>query len=217
MIIKLHNKPQAKYAPALLISYYRPILLGLVIFITISYFFFDRPIAYYFHGNVSSFEGLAEFVSDVMNPFTLLIAIPILYFLNRSFWKKDKLTEPLKLLVFALPFSFLITKIFKFILGRYRPKSLFSEGLYGFHFIGSSSSEFSFPSGHACMIGAIMGVIALYRPKYTLHLIAVGIVLSFSRVVEGDHFLSDVVAGVILGSLVSQLLYVLMKKQKIQF
>lgn len=217
MIIKLHNKPQAKFAPALLLGRARLILIALCLFVVLSYFFFDKPVAYYFHTHASSLQPLAELISDIIDPFTLLIALPILFFLNRSFWKKEKLTEPLKLLVFALPFSFLITKIFKFLLARDRPKRLFSEGLYGFHFIGSATPEFSFPSGHACMIGAIMGAIACFLPRYTFHLITLGLVLSFSRVIEGDHFLSDVIVGVILGALVSQLLYIAMKKQKFLF
>lgn len=217
MIIKLHHKPQPKYAPAILLSHVKKILLILVLFIALSYFFFDRPVAIYFHDHSSYLTEIAEGFSDILKPPTLMVALPILYFLNKILWRREKLSEPLRLLVFALPFSFLLAKIFKYLLARDRPKRLFSEGIYGFHFIGHANPEFSFPSGHACIIGAIVGALACFMPKYTWHLFSLGILLSFCRVIEGDHYVSDVVAGVVLGALLSQLLFIVMKKQKFQF
>lgn len=217
MIIKLHHKPRPKYAPAILLSHAKKILLILIAFIGISYFFFDTPVAIYFHDHPSFLTKMAEGFSDLFNPPTLMVALPILYFLNKVLWKQEKLSEPLRLLVFALPFSFLMVKIFKYLLARDRPKRLFSEGLYGFHFMGQANPEFSFPSGHACLLGATVGALACFMPKYTWHLFSLGILLSFCRVLEGDHYVSDVVAGVVLGALLSQLLYIVIKKQKFHF
>lgn len=213
MIIKLNLKP--KYYPAVLLSYAPKILLALVFFVVISYFYFDRPISLYFHYENTSLEGLADKVSALINPVFLLIALPIIYFLNKLFWKNANLYEPLKLLVFALPFSFTVTKLFKILLSRDRPKRLFFDKTYGFHFF--ANGDFSFPSGHACVVGAIVGSLACFMPKYTWPLLFAGILISFSRVIQGDHFLSDVLTGAVLGALMSQILYLIMKKQKFLF
>ena len=215
MIIKLNLKPKPKYYPAVVLTYAPKILLALVIFVVISYLYFDRPISLYFHNDNNSLEKIAHKVSALINPVFLLIALPILYFLNKLFWKNAKLYEPLKLLVFALPFSFAVTKLCKLLLSRDRPKRLFFDGTYGFQFLGHG--DFSFPSGHACVVGAIVGSLACFMPKYTWPLLFVGILISFSRVIAGDHFLSDVIAGAILGAIMSQLLYLIMKKQKFLF
>ncbi|MCX6990892.1 MAG: phosphatase PAP2 family protein [Chlamydiae bacterium] len=215
MIIKLNLKPKPKYYPAVLLSYGPKILLALLIFVVISYFYFDRAISLYFHNDNTSIEKMANKVSALINPAFLLIALPILYFLNKLFWKNAKLQEPLKLLVFALPFSFAVTKLCKLLLSRDRPKRLFIDGTYGFQMLGNG--DFSFPSGHACVVGAIVGSLACFMPKYTWLLFFAGILISFSRVIAGDHFLSDVVAGAVLGALMSQLLYMIMKKQKFLF
>lgn len=71
--------------------------------------------------------------------------------------------------------------------------------------------HFSFPSGHATTVMALFGLLAyfLYRHssrkpyrKLILWLAAILILLvSFSRIYLGVHFLSDVVAGLLLGLL----------------
>ena len=215
MIIKLNLKPKPKYYPAVLVSFAPKILIALLVFVLISYFYLDRAISLYFHNDNTSLETIAEKVSDFINPVFLLIALPILYFLNKLFWKNPKLYEPLKLLVFALPFSFAVTKLCKLLLSRDRPHRLFADGTYGFQLL--ANGDFSFPSGHACVVGAIVGSLACFMPKYTWPLLFTGILISFSRVIVGDHFLSDIVAGTVLGSLMSQILYLIMKKQKFLF
>jgi membrane-associated phospholipid phosphatase len=215
MIIKLNLKPKPKYYPAVLVSFGPKILIALLIFVLISYLYFDRGVSLYFHNENTSFQGLAVKVSALINPVFLLIALPIIYFLNKLFWKNANLYEPLKLLVFALPFSFAVTKLCKLLLSRDRPKRLFLDGTYGFQLF--ANGDFSFPSGHACVVGAIVGSLACFMPKYTWPLFFAGILISFSRVIVGDHFLSDVIAGAVLGALMSQLLYLIMKKQKFLF
>ena len=215
MIIKLNLRPKPKYYPAVLLSHAPKILVALVFFVVISYIYFDRAISLYFYTDNTSLASFADKVSALINPVLLLIALPIIYFLNKLFWKNAKLYEPLKLLLFALPFSFGVTKLCKLLLSRDRPKRLFFDGTYGFQFLGNG--DFSFPSGHACVVGAIVGSLACFMPKYTWPLFFVGILISFSRVIAGDHFLSDIITGAVLGALMSQLLYVIMKKQKFLF
>ena len=61
------------------------------------------------------------------------------------------------------------------------------------------SDRFSFPSGHALNAFAIGSVIALAFPAAALPVLALAASVAASRVVLGLHWLSDVLAGALVG------------------
>jgi len=64
------------------------------------------------------------------------------------------------------------------------------------------SDRFSFPSGHALNAFAIGTVVALAFPVAAVPVLAVAASVSASRVVLGLHWLSDVLAGALVGLLI---------------
>jgi undecaprenyl-diphosphatase len=64
------------------------------------------------------------------------------------------------------------------------------------------SDRFSFPSGHALNAFAIGSVVALAFPLAALPVLAVASSVAASRVVLGLHWLSDVLAGALMGLLI---------------
>jgi undecaprenyl-diphosphatase len=64
------------------------------------------------------------------------------------------------------------------------------------------SDRFSFPSGHALNAFAIGSVIALAFPLAAVPVLVVSASVAASRVVLGLHWLSDVLAGAVLGLLI---------------
>jgi len=60
--------------------------------------------------------------------------------------------------------------------------------------------QFSFPSGHTLSAFAFCLPLAAYYPQMATGLYFCAISIGISRIVLGMHFLSDVVAGAILGS-----------------
>jgi undecaprenyl-diphosphatase len=64
------------------------------------------------------------------------------------------------------------------------------------------SDRFSFPSGHALNSFAVGSVIALAFPAAALPALAVAASIAASRVVLGLHWLSDVLAGSLVGLLI---------------
>lgn len=82
--------------------------------------------------------------------------------------------------------------LLKFIFGRYRPKFLFSDGIYGF---APFSGNNSFPSGHSQNIWAAMMALWFIFPCYRPVWVVIGLLISLSRVFTTVHFLSDVVMG----------------------
>lgn len=64
------------------------------------------------------------------------------------------------------------------------------------------SDRFSFPSGHALNAFAVGSLLALAFPLLTLPVLATAASVAASRVVLGLHWLSDVVAGALVGALI---------------
>jgi undecaprenyl-diphosphatase len=64
------------------------------------------------------------------------------------------------------------------------------------------SDRFSFPSGHALNAFAIGSVIALAFPIVAVPVLAVAASVAASRVVLGLHWVSDVLAGALVGLLI---------------
>lgn len=60
--------------------------------------------------------------------------------------------------------------------------------------------QFSFPSGHTMTAFAIALVVSYFYPSLEGPLYFLAASIAFSRVVLGMHFLSDVLAGAVLGS-----------------
>ena len=67
--------------------------------------------------------------------------------------------------------------------------------------------QFSFPSGHTITAFAMMTSLGMYYPSLLPGLAFCAISIAVSRIVLGMHFLSDVVAGGALGSLLGYSAY----------
>jgi undecaprenyl-diphosphatase len=62
------------------------------------------------------------------------------------------------------------------------------------------TDEFSFPSGHTMTACAITICIAHFYPAWELSLVVLAASIAASRIVLGMHFLSDVLAGAMIGA-----------------
>ena len=60
--------------------------------------------------------------------------------------------------------------------------------------------QFSFPSGHTMTAFAVAVPLLLYYPSLTIGLLFCALSIAISRILLGMHFLSDVVAGALIGT-----------------
>jgi undecaprenyl-diphosphatase len=71
--------------------------------------------------------------------------------------------------------------------------------------------QYSFPSGHTIAAFAIASAVSPFYPPLTLGLFSCALVLALSRIILGMHFLSDVVAGMLIGTSLGFTAYVFMR------
>ncbi|MEQ8345666.1 MAG: phosphatase PAP2 family protein [Sneathiellaceae bacterium] len=95
----------------------------------------------------------------------------------------------------------------KVLFGRLRPRYLFEDGVYSFDPLTFNTGMVGFPSGHTQTIFAVMTVLWLVLPRHRPIYLAVALLIGFSRVVVGAHYLADVIFGAFLSVALTVWLY----------
>lgn len=99
-----------------------------------------------------------------------------------------------------------LLNILKLVIGRYRPRYMFNEGLVGFEPFGVALKMASFPSGHAQSICSAMIALMFLTPRYTPIYLFVALAVSASRFLTAVHFVSDVIVGAFVSFAVAVLI-----------
>lgn len=124
----------------------------------------------------------------------------IVYFLLRRRWSKAIQVTAAFLL------SALVAQILKNVFSMPRPKEFFRPGTYPYFIDGVTNHGFaSFPSGHTTSIFALATMLAIFTPNQR-HKIAygfAGVLVGYSRIYLGQHFLNDVLVGSCVGMMVA--------------
>jgi len=82
------------------------------------------------------------------------------------------------------------------------------------HQLGPTTSTYSFPSGHSATAFACATVLAAFAPRLRVPLFVLAILIALSRLYNGDHYPTDVVAGALLGVGVAVCLLLALRRRR---
>ncbi|HEX4652844.1 MAG TPA: phosphatase PAP2 family protein [Candidatus Udaeobacter sp.] len=178
------------------------------------YFCVDRPVAFFVYDHhinkIEVFRWLTYPPPEVQNWSALVLTVLVIRRALGPFlrWQKVLLVACISLIV-ADDFRISLGDVF----GRYWPEtwrhdnpSLIGTGTYGFHPFQRGDDIGSFPSGHACRVLAFATVWMIGMPRSrAVHVVAVvlSVPMLLSLVAMDYHFVSDVIAGSILGWMIA--------------
>jgi undecaprenyl-diphosphatase len=77
------------------------------------------------------------------------------------------------------------------------------EAMTGVHLLVDKTADFSFPSDHATVAGAVAMGLLLANRRWGIVAGVAAIVMAVARVYVGAHYPGDVIAGLVLGALVA--------------
>ena len=158
----------------------------------------DHGVALWFHAHltptfVSVLRGITEFGSSEW--IAIVLSIAVLFFVFKRWWPS------LLMMVVAVPGGMVLNEWIKILVHRHRP---FADGWF------VDWSGYSFASGHTIGATLLYGQLALFiipviksRGGRVLLFSAatfVIVLVGFSRIALGAHYLTDVLAGIFLGT-----------------
>ncbi len=140
---------------------------------------------------------LAAFLAHSGDSWSWMVGLAILWWLGQYYWKSRAVVLMIAILVTAM-LVFLVKWLFK----RRRP-----EGEWGKFY--RSTDPHSFPSGHAVR-SVMLAVIMLGLGPLWLGLVLLiwAPLVGLARVAMGLHYLSDVLAGMLMGLLIGAVVLV---------
>lgn len=139
----------------------------------------------------------------------------IFFFLTSLFlWKEHKRKWILPLWI-TLCLSVVVSFLLKFAVQRLRPYQL---GIVSILPVLEKASHliwnFSFPSFHAMFVFCAIPILSKNFPKFKYVWIVFAGLVAFSRIYFGLHFLSDVIAGGLIGYLLGAIIIKIEKENK---
>jgi len=171
--------------------------------------YFDRPVAIYLHDANPDLYALFSVVTDFGLAGGYLIAALLaaisLWAAGRRARDPNRAARLRRLaavpmfLFLSVAVSGLVTDALKIVFGRSRPKLFFGDGIYGFTWLNLEPRYWSFPSGHTATAFAIATALFLLWPRFLPLYVIFAALITVSRAVVGEHYVSDALAGAFIG------------------
>ena len=133
--------------------------------------------------------------------FVTVIALPLLNGTSRT--KLLRFGTQLEYVFVAVLCANLVTEVLKYAIGRGRPFVGGKANAFNFVPFTGTEAYFSLPSAHAVTAFALAFAVGAVWPRLRLFMFAYALLIAMSRLVLLAHHPSDVVAGAMVGILVS--------------
>ena len=170
------------------------------------FYFLDIPLMMWFHQHQeATLRTIFKQITTAGESHWYIILGLLLFIIFRK--HLPKVASQGALLASSVVVSGIAALLFKTTFGRARPKLFLSDGIYGFNFFEIEHAWISFPSGHSATAFSVAMALALCYPRWRWLWFAGGALIALSRLILTQHYLSDVIAGSILGAFSTLLLY----------
>ncbi len=136
-----------------------------------------------------------------LNHTVILFIISTTLIISLAYYRKNK---NLILLIISFLFSLLLSEILKYIFMRPRPQLMLIK-----------ETSPSFPSNHSTIVFSTVPIINKIFLNFRIIWVIFAFLIAFSRLYLGVHYLSDIIAGSLLGYSISNLVLYLEGKYKI--
>lgn len=158
----------------------------------------DTELFYFFNATIANdfFDVLMPVITNKKTWIVPLIALGLGMLIKGS--KKARIAVIIALLAVAQA-DLLCYRILKPLVGRPRP----SRALEDARVLGRRGGRHGFPSNHAANITAAMTVFAYFYRRFLYGFLSIAVLISFSRIYVGVHYPLDVIAGMMIGALIS--------------
>ncbi len=167
---------------------------------------------FYFFYNLSHksnfFDWITVFITDTFDKIVLgLAACYIIYLLSiHPYWKIKNILEKIWIVITittSILGAYIIAYILKIIVHAPRPFVIHTDVSP----LVLETSYSSFPSGHATLFFALATILYFYDRRTGLIFFLFAILIAISRMVVGVHYPLDVLAGALLGMVISWVLH----------
>ena len=187
------------------------LILLATIAIALSYAYIDRPLAFLSDKYNLQQYFVLKWLTYLNYPIGILILLSLPVLAIRFYSKKWGYNDRAALTVaISCAITIFFKDILKFIFGRYWPAtwiddnlSLLRDGAYGFRWFELNPAYQSFPSGHEALTAVAATSLVIFYPKLKYFGILIIALMALGQVAMNYHFLSDVMAGALLGYLVA--------------
>ena len=218
----------------------------LFISLTILFFFIFLDIPIYeltrsFKGIIFSFfRNIIDPLSDVFDPFNIIILCLILLSINlnihsilknevklktlkkKTNFSDKKILDSFSLIrlicqhfIISLALAGIICNLLKYIIGVSRPKYFFLHDYERVNPFNFEHKVNSFPSGHTQAAFTLAVLLIIYTNRYTIFVLTMAILMALSRIFMSMHFPSDLIFGAYVGSFVPIIVFKLYFMNKI--
>jgi membrane-associated phospholipid phosphatase len=177
--------------------------------IGICYLWIDRPVAWFVHDHRIPGRGTlvwatySEPILEWLAPATMVVLA-----IRRASGRWRRSDQVLFAAALAVLVASALAEAIKPVFGRYWPEtwiddnpSLIRDGAYGFHPFHMGGAYGSFPSGHTTVTSALAAVMWFAWPRGRVIWVALVALVAAGLLANNYHFVGDVIAGTLLGSI----------------
>ncbi len=171
----------------------------------------DLPLAQLLHRETPPhIDDLFEDIGDLANTDLFVVGALLVY--GGSLWRLrgdkagrflgigyDRWVRGSLLVIATMAIGGIVTLLLKQLVARARPEVFFENGFYGLGLPFSGDPFNSFPSSHTLTAFALAAALAHLLPRLRWPLFLFAAAVGISRLVNLDHYLSDVVTAAIVG------------------